>query len=113
MSPGHRWFEEPDDESDDGEFPEDSGFGDAEPDTIRCPECGADVYDDAVQCPTCGTYLDGGHQPLVRAVALVDRPGTPGGRRRRCRLDRTGPWYRGLDTDPNLPSGGMIRKTGK
>jgi DNA-directed RNA polymerase subunit RPC12/RpoP len=63
MSPGHSWFEEPDDKSDDEEFPEDSDFGDEEPNTIRCPECGAEVYDDAVQCPTCGSYLPADTSP--------------------------------------------------
>jgi hypothetical protein len=47
MCPSPRWFDEPDDEPDDElhdtEYPEDSDFGNSESDTIRCPECGADV----------------------------------------------------------------------
>jgi hypothetical protein len=63
MSPNHRWSDEPDDESDDAEYPEDPGFGNPETDTIRCPECGTDVYDDAVQCPSCGHYLEADTNP--------------------------------------------------
>ncbi len=62
MTPGHSWFEEPD-ESDDEEYFDDSDFGETEPNTIRCPECGAEVYDDAVQCPRCGHYLTADTSP--------------------------------------------------
>ena len=77
MSPGHRWPEEPDDESDDEEYGEDSGFGEAEPGTIHCPACKAEVYDDAVQCPTCGT-----HEGAPRTDEEIPRlPGRHMGRR--------------------------------
>jgi len=51
-------FEEPDDELRDHEYPdEDVSDADDESDTVRCAECGADVYEDADRCPRCGRYL--------------------------------------------------------
>lgn len=43
-----------DDELDD-DYPESSD--DASTDTVRCPQCGAEVYEDAPACPYCGCYL--------------------------------------------------------
>jgi hypothetical protein len=57
MSQHSRWSDEPDD-LDDAEYPEDSEFGSPESDTIRCPECDAEIYDDSVQCPHCGHYIE-------------------------------------------------------
>lgn len=47
------------DDIDDNEFP-DSDYNDDSDDvtvTVRCPNCGTDVYEDAEQCPTCGEYV--------------------------------------------------------
>jgi hypothetical protein len=46
-APEEEWFDE--------DPPE---VGDDEPvDTIRCPECHADIYEDAEQCPRCGHFI--------------------------------------------------------
>ncbi|MEX0702144.1 MAG: zinc ribbon domain-containing protein [Planctomycetales bacterium] len=34
---------------------------DAPSETVRCPSCGADVYEDAEQCPACGEYITRTH----------------------------------------------------
>ena len=48
----------------DDDYDEDScedGYGiddlDDETSTIRCPNCGTDVYEEAPQCPMCGEYV--------------------------------------------------------
>jgi uncharacterized OB-fold protein len=28
--------------------------------TVRCPSCGAEVYEDAERCPKCGDYVEPG-----------------------------------------------------
>jgi len=55
MSPPDPDFDHPDDPLDDYEYPEEPD--DEQPETIRCPACGAEVYEDAVQCPACGDYV--------------------------------------------------------
>lgn len=30
---------------------------DAPVDVVRCPSCGAEIYEDAEQCPECGDYV--------------------------------------------------------
>lgn len=45
-----------DDDLDDNEYP-DEPDDDESADTVRCPQCGADVYEDAPACPHCGHYL--------------------------------------------------------
>ncbi len=57
MSPRQDRLSEPDDWDDEDCYPDEPEFDDSEPDTIRCPGCGTEVYDDAVRCPTCGNYL--------------------------------------------------------
>jgi len=47
------WFEEPDNEPDDDEYPDE----DEVTLTVPCPACGAEVYEDAVRCPVCGDYI--------------------------------------------------------
>ena len=47
------WFEEPDNEADDDEYPDE----DEVTLTVPCPACGAEVYEDAVRCPVCGDYI--------------------------------------------------------
>lgn len=47
------------DDIDDNEYP-DSEYDDDSDDvteTVRCPNCGTDVYEDAEQCPSCGEYV--------------------------------------------------------
>lgn len=51
------WFEEPGDELLDNEFPEEDESDDDLCETVRCAQCGAEVYEDAVRCPACGTYI--------------------------------------------------------
>lgn len=44
---------------DDSEYPDpdyDDEYDD-ETETVRCPNCGTDVYEDAEQCPVCGEYV--------------------------------------------------------
>lgn len=50
----HRHSDDLDDAWDDDESPEET---DDEPTTVRCPACGAEVYEDAVRCPACGEYI--------------------------------------------------------
>jgi len=50
---GEEWFDEPADEFGETDELDD----DDETSTLRCPECGADVYEDAVRCPVCGNYI--------------------------------------------------------
>jgi ribosomal protein S27AE len=48
------------DEIDDNEYP-DPDYEDDSDDvtaTVRCPNCGTDVYEDAEQCPKCGEYVE-------------------------------------------------------
>ncbi len=41
----HRWFEQSGDELDDHEYPDDDyDNDDDQPDTVACPECGAEIY---------------------------------------------------------------------
>jgi zinc ribbon protein len=51
------WFDGPNDELGDDEFPDEDEFDDDSSLTVECPECGAEIYEDAVQCPVCGTYV--------------------------------------------------------
>ena len=56
------WYDEPDDELADDEFPDEDDFEDDDLDeedslTIVCRECGSEIYEDAVQCPVCGNYV--------------------------------------------------------
>jgi uncharacterized OB-fold protein len=47
-------------EFDDNEYP-DPDYNDDSDDvteTVRCPNCGTDVYEDAEQCPKCGEYVE-------------------------------------------------------
>jgi hypothetical protein len=65
------YFDEPDDELADHEYPdEDSLDEDSEDltDTLPCPHCGADVYEDAECCPNCGNYI------IRHGAALSGRP---------------------------------------
>lgn len=49
------------DDDSDGDWGDDD---DAPSETVRCPNCGADVYEDAEQCPGCGEYIvRGGGRP--------------------------------------------------
>lgn len=53
-----------DDELSDDEYPDDDAYEeDDESLTVRCPECGADVYEDAEQCPECGNYITASTNP--------------------------------------------------
>ena len=47
------------DELDDREYPDPEDWDDEEEpnDTIRCQECGAEVYEDADMCPACGAFI--------------------------------------------------------
>ncbi len=60
------WFDEPDDELLDDEFPEQDQFDDDLSETVPCAQCGAEVYEDAVRCPVCGTYLTHDTNPWSR-----------------------------------------------
>lgn len=55
---------------DDNEYPDpdDEESSDDSTETIRCPDCGADVYEDAEQCPECGEYIE------FSTSAWQDRP---------------------------------------
>jgi predicted nucleic acid-binding Zn ribbon protein len=56
MSPSRRdprWNEDEDD-LDDEDWPEDNDEGE----TVRCPECGTDVYEDSQHCPGCGHLME-------------------------------------------------------
>ncbi|MBN1911842.1 MAG: zinc ribbon domain-containing protein [Pirellulales bacterium] len=53
------WFDDPAHPLDDREYPDEDDPDDDEAETIRCEECGAEVYEDAVACPVCGHYLTG------------------------------------------------------
>ncbi len=47
-----------DDEFGDQEFDDGDWSNEDElTDVVRCPACGADVYEDAEQCPSCGEYI--------------------------------------------------------
>ena len=52
------WFEPPDNELGDDEFPDYDETDDDSTETVPCSQCGIDVYEDAVQCPNCGSYID-------------------------------------------------------
>lgn len=57
---GKRTVDNWSDEFDDNEYPDpddDEGSEDVT-ETVRCPNCGADVYEDAEQCPRCGEYVE-------------------------------------------------------
>jgi len=57
MSDDELWFDEPDGGLDEDEYPdEDNGEDDFTP-TVRCPDCGAEIYEDALRCPACGSYV--------------------------------------------------------
>ena len=51
--------DEPLDDFDD--FDDDSAEDGSE--TIRCPECRAEIYEDAVRCPHCGSYITADTSP--------------------------------------------------
>ena len=57
MPSGPLWFEKPDDELRDDEYPDEASLDEESSETVPCPECGSDVYEDAPQCPVCGTYI--------------------------------------------------------
>jgi hypothetical protein len=56
--PAANWDPVPED-WDDRDFPADEDFpeDDESSETVRCPACGADVYEDADMCPACGEFL--------------------------------------------------------
>ncbi len=57
MSSDTEWFDEPDDELDDSEYPDEDDLDDELTETVPCPQCGAEVYEDTVRCPVCGAYV--------------------------------------------------------
>ena len=57
MSGDPTWFDQPDDELRNDEYPEEDDVDDELTETIPCPRCGAQVYEDAPQCPVCGAYI--------------------------------------------------------
>ena len=64
------WFDGPNDELDEDEFPDEDEFDDDSSLTVACPDCGAEIYEDAVQCPVCGSYVTHGarHAWLGRPI---------------------------------------------
>jgi hypothetical protein len=54
------WFDEPDNELDESEYPDEDESDDDSTETAPCPHCGAEVYEDAVRCPVCGEYVTTG-----------------------------------------------------
>ncbi len=59
---------------DEGPSPEDIERFNRE--TVRCPECGAEMYDDLPQCPRCRAWLDDRGRSGVKrwqqwAIAIV------------------------------------------
>jgi hypothetical protein len=56
--PNADWEDDPYDEDDD----DDDSL------CIRCPNCGADVYEDSVLCPHCGEFL------VAQTHPFADRP---------------------------------------
>jgi len=61
MSPRDPHSYQPDDpldDDDDSDEPDDDRS-----ETIRCPACGAEVYEDAPQCPACGDYITADTSP--------------------------------------------------
>ena len=68
------------DELEDREYPDEphDDSWDEDDVTVRCPDCGADVYEDALQCPECGWYVTATartelpkHWKIVAVVVLV------------------------------------------
>ena len=61
MPTDYEWFDDPDRELDDREYPDEDEFDDDSDgeatETVPCPQCGAEVYEDAVACPICGAYI--------------------------------------------------------
>ena len=57
MSDNDLWFERPDDELRDEEFPDEDDLDDESSETVPCSECGAEIYEDAVRCPVCEAYV--------------------------------------------------------
>jgi hypothetical protein len=61
-----------DDDIDEGPSGEDlEKFGD---ETVRCRECGADVWDEAEMCPKCGAAMERGEvtlKPWVKWTAIA------------------------------------------
>lgn len=51
------------DESDD--FDDDYPDDDSEVELVRCPKCGAEVYEDAEQCPECGEWITFSTHPFA------------------------------------------------
>jgi DNA-directed RNA polymerase subunit RPC12/RpoP len=49
--------------------PDDEAEADSSTATIRCPGCGAAIYEESVQCPYCGDYVT-----PDAAVGLAGRP---------------------------------------
>jgi len=54
------WFEQPDDELRDDEYPDEDESDDEATATVACPHCGAQVYEDAEYCPVCDSYITPG-----------------------------------------------------
>jgi len=52
-----------DDDSDD--FDDDDPDDDSEVELVRCPKCGAEVYEDAEQCPECGEWMTFSTHPFA------------------------------------------------
>jgi len=57
MTSDTSFFDEPDDELQDFEFPDVPDDEDDDTPTVSCSECGAEVYEDALRCPLCGAYI--------------------------------------------------------
>ena len=57
MSEDDLWFDEPEYELNDEEYPDEEAADDDSSLVSPCPECGAEVYEDAVQCPVCGHFI--------------------------------------------------------
>lgn len=53
-----------DDELDEREYPDEPEYDEDDLDTVRCDQCGADVWEEAQQCPHCGHYLVADTSPL-------------------------------------------------
>ncbi len=60
MADDEFWFDGPNDELGDDEYPDEDEYDDDSSLTVMCPDCGAEIYEDAVQCPVCGTYVTHG-----------------------------------------------------
>ena len=64
--PSRDWDDDSDELDDD--YPDD----DSEVELVRCPQCGADVYEDAEQCPECGEWITVSTHPFAgRSVWFI------------------------------------------